>query len=363
MAHEALFTPLKLGAIGAQNRVFMAPLTRNRAQSDGVPKALAVEYYAQRASAGLLITEASQISPMAKGYLDTPGIYSDAQVAAWKPITEAVHAAGGKIVIQLWHVGRVSHNSLLPDNATPVAPSAIRADVKTFTAEGFVDIPTPRALTVEEIAATVADYAHAARQAIKAGFDGVEIHAANGYLIQQFLAEGSNTRDDAYGGSIENRTRFLREVVDAVTAAIGADRTGIRLSPTAAYQGISDSNPEAVFETVYDYLDSKALAFLHVVENQQGAPLVEDSAAILGRLRARYKGVYVVNGGFDGASGAAAIESGRADAVAYGRPFISNPDLPRRLREDAPLNPDDRETWYGGGAEGYTDYPALEPAE
>lgn len=363
MAHDDLFTPLKLGAIEAANRVFMAPLTRNRAHSNGVPKALAATYYAQRASAGLIISEASQISPMGKGYLDTPGIYSDEQVEAWKPIVDAVHEAGGKIAIQLWHVGRVSHSSLLPDNALPVAPSAISAEVKTFTANGFEAIPTPRALTTEEVAATVEDYAHAARQAMKAGFDLVEIHAANGYLIQQFLSSGTNTRSDQYGGPIENRTRFLREVVDAVTKAIGADRTGIRLSPTAAYQGISDDDPEALFEAVYDYLETKALAYLHVIEDQQGAPLVEDSAGIIARLRPRYSGVYVVNGGFDGASGAAAIREGRADAVAYGRPFISNPDLPARLQADAPLTPDNRKTWYGGGEEGYTDYPALETAE
>ena len=360
MAHDAFFQPLQLGAITVPNRVFMAPLTRNRAAPGRLPAPLATEYYRQRAGAGLIITEASQISPMGQGYLDTPGIYSDAQVEAWKPVTKAVHEAGGRIAIQLWHVGRISHSSLLPEGAAPVAPSAIQARTKVFTSDGFVDASMPRALTPDDIQATVADYAHAARQAMKAGFDLVEIHAANGYLIDQFLRDGTNIRTDEYGGSLENRTRFLKEVVTAVTGAIGADRTGIRLSPAGAYQDAVDSDPVATFSAATDILNGFGLAYLHVIETMPGAPMAANAEAVNAAVRAHWDGVYVINGGFTPDSGHAAIASGHSDAIAYGKPYIANPDLAERIKAGAELNTPNPKTFYGGGAEGYTDYPALE---
>lgn len=360
MSDSKLFSPLKAGAIDVANRIAMAPLTRNRALPDGdIPHALNAEYYAQRASAGLLITEASQISPQGKGYAWTPGIYSDAQVEGWKKVTEAVHAKGGKIVIQLWHVGRISHNVLQPGGVAPVAPSAIAAKSKTFDGTAFVDTPMPRALETSEIAGIVADYAKAAKNAIAAGFDGVEVHAANGYLIDQFLRTGSNTRTDAYGGSLENRTRFLREVMDAVVGAIGADRVGIRLSPFSNANDISDENPMETFGAAIDILNGYGLAYLHMVEGQTGGPRELAPGHDINALRARFSGVYIANNGYDRDSAMAAVESGRADMIAFGRPFISNPDLVERLKQNAPLNDPDRTTFYGGGAKGYTDYPAL----
>ena len=252
MAHEALFSPVRIGAVDVTNRIFLAPLTRNRATPDGVPGPFLAEYYAQRASGGLLITEATQISPMGKGYINTPGIHSDAQIARWKEITDGVHALGGKIALQLWHVGRISHSSLLPGHAQPVSASGVRANAQTFIETGLVDTSQPRALSIEEIQATIADYAQAARNAITAGFDLVEVHAANGYLIDQFLRDGSNRRDDEYGGSAENRARFLREVVAAVVDAIGADRVGVRLSPTGQFNDMADSDPATTFTTAVE---------------------------------------------------------------------------------------------------------------
>ncbi|WMJ69570.1 alkene reductase [Stenotrophomonas sp. 24(2023)] len=356
---DVLFTPTRLGSIALANRIAMAPLTRNRALPDRVPTPLAATYYGQRASAGLLIAEATQISPLGQGYLDTPGIYSAAQVTAWKTITDAVHARGGKIVLQLWHVGRISHTSLLPEGEVPVAPSAIRADSKTFTANGFEDVSAPRALALEEIPALIEDYRQAARNAITAGFDGVEVHAANGYLIDQFLRDGSNHRDDAYGGSIENRTRLLFEVVSAVAEAIGPARTGVRLSPVTPVNDAHDSNPQPLFERAVERLDSiDGLAFIHVIEGATGGDrdnLPFDYAA----LRARFRGGWIANNGYDKASAAAAVTAGNADVIAFGRPFISNPDLVERLRTDAPLAALDPQTLYGGGEHGYIDYPPL----
>jgi N-ethylmaleimide reductase len=357
---DLLFSPVRVGALALANRVVMAPLTRNRAERGQLPSTLAAEYYGQRASAGLIITEASQISPLGQGYLDTPGIYTPGQIAAWKTVVEEVHARGGRIVIQLWHVGRISHTSLLPEGEVPVAPSAIRAEAKTFTEDGFVDVSAPRALALEEIPDLIEDYRHAARCAMEAGFDGVEVHAANGYLIDQFLRDGANQRTDAYGGSVENRTRLLFEVVQAVAGVIGADRTGVRLSPVTPANGLHDSNPQPLFERAVERLDSiDGLAYIHMIEGATGgdrdiAPF--DYAA----LRAKFRGSWIVNNGYDRALADAALASGAADAVAFGSAFISNPDLVRRLRENAPLNPLDKDTLYGGGARGYTDYPTLD---
>tara|TARA_R110000868_G_scaffold188932_2_gene431809 strand:- start:16890 stop:17978 length:1089 start_codon:yes stop_codon:yes gene_type:complete len=362
MAHNALFQPLKIGAITAPNRIFMAPLTRNRSNSDGVPKPLAIEYYRQRAGAGLIISEGTQISIFGKGYLDTPGIYTDAQVEGWKPITKAVHDAGGRIACQLWHVGRISHVSFLPGGAAPVGPSAIQAKTKTFTAEGFADPSMPRAMTLEDIKATVADYAHAAKQAMAAGFDMVEIHSANGYLIDQFLRDGPNQRTDEYGGSLENRTRLLAEVCEAVTGAIGADRVGIRLSPAGEYQDSIDSDPLATFTAAVKIIKSYGLAFLHVIEMMPRSPMAENADEVNAAVKAGWDGVYIVNGGYLPAAADTAVATGHADAVAFGTTYIANPDLVERIRADAPLNPPNPKTFYGGGAEGYTDYPAMETA-
>lgn len=357
-----LFQPLRFGAIEAANRVLMAPLTRNRAHPDGTPWEKAADYYAQRASAGLIVTEATQIGPEGKGYINTPGIHSDAQVAAWRRITDAVHAKGGKIVLQLWHVGRISHTSLLPEGTVPVAPSAIRAEAQTFTASGFEDVSEPRALETGEIPRLIADYVSAAERAKVAGFDGVEVHAANGYLLDQFLNDGSNHRTDRYGGSPENRARLTIEVTEAVSRVWGADRVGVRVSPFGTFNGVSDSDPEAVFAAVYSALAPLGLAYLHVVEQFPGFDQTAGQAAALGRLRMLWPGVYIANGNFDSATAADWVGSGRASAVAFGRPYIANPDLVERFRAGAALAAPDQATFYGGDERGYTDYPTLRDA-
>ena len=357
-----LFDPIRIGAIDLANRVVMAPLTRSRAADGLVPSPLAIEYYAQRATAGLIITEATQVSPLAQGYIATPGLFTREQIAGWRKVTDEVHRRGGRIVVQLWHVGRVSHTSLLPDGEVPVAPSAIRANTKTFTADGYVDTSAPRALRIDEIPGVVADFARAARNAIEAGFDGVEVHAANGYLIDQFMRDGSNHRDDAYGGSIENRTRLLHEVVQATVEAIGAERVGVRIAPVTPANDMHDSNPQALFERAVERLDALGIAYVHVIEGATGGPRdVQpfDYAA----LRGKFRGAWIVNNGYDREMAEAAVREGRADAVAFGRAYIANPDLVRRLRENAPLNEPDRSTFYGGGAEGYIDYPSLDGVE
>jgi len=358
-ATDALFRPLSIGAIDAPNRVLMAPLTRNRAQSDGTPKAMAVEYYRQRGSAGLIVTEATQVSAMGKGYLDTPGIHAPAHVEAWRAVTDAVHEAGGRIVQQIWHVGRVSHVSLLQGGSAPVAPSAIRAKTQTFTANGFEDVSEPRALDAAEIPALVADFARAAGNAKAAGFDGVEVHAANGYLLDQFLRDGTNRRSDAYGGAAANRARLVVEVVEAVSKVFGPDRVGVRISPFGSFNDMSDSDPETTFGTLIRALDPLGLAYLHVVEQFPGAALSAEAAAVLDRLRGLWSGVYMANGDFDAARAADWIARGRADAVSFGRAFIANPDLPERLRLGAALNEPDPSTFYGGAEKGYTDYLFL----
>ena len=362
-----LFDPLRFGAITVGNRIVMAPLTRNRAYPGRLPGDLHAEHYRQRASAGLIVTEATQISPEGQGYLDTPGIYDAAQVAGWRRVTDAVHGAGGRIVVQLWHVGRISHVSLLPDGQAPVSSTARRANGKTFTAKGFEDVSAPRALRLDELPRIVADYRRAAGLAMQAGFDGVEVHGANGYLLDQFMRDSINDRDDAYGGPIAHRARLLLEVMRAVSAEVGSGRTGLRLSPvTPSNDAGQDSDPQALFGHVVEQLAPLQLAFLHVIEGQTGgerdiAPF--DFAALRGRFkRGSPKGAWMVNNGYDRAMAIEAVAAGAADLVAFGRPFIANPDLVRRLREDAPLNVPQRETFYGGGAQGYTDYPTLEAA-
>ncbi|MEO0392339.1 MAG: alkene reductase [Pseudomonadota bacterium] len=358
--HQALFEPFQLGSISLKNRVLMAPLTRNRAQPDGTPWQVAADYYAQRAGAGLIFTEATQIAPMGKGYVNTPGIHNDDQVAAWREITKAVHNAGGKIAVQLWHVGRISHRSLLPDEAQPLAPSAIRANSQTFTDDGMVDVSEPRAMTEDDIKQVIGQYRRAAENAKAAGFDAVEVHAANGYLLDQFLRDGSNQRDDAYGGSAENRTRLLREVVEAVIDVYGADKVGVRLSPTGGFNDMHDSNPTDTFVTAVKALNKYGLAFLHMVETFPGEDSSDADRAVLKAVRSAWTGAYIANGGFGAEDGAQAVALGHADAIAYGRPFIANPDLPRRIRQGASWNDPDDSTFYGGDEKGYTDYPTLE---
>ena len=354
-----LFTPFKLGDLQLPNRIVMAPLTRNRAtHGTDAPRELNARYYRQRASAGLLISEASQISQQGQGYIWTPGCYSEAQVAGWREVTDSVHQVGGRMFVQLWHVGRVSHSSLQPGGGAPVAPSAIRARTKTFIETGFAEVSEPRALLIDEIAGIVRDYAHAAECARRAGFDGVEIHGANGYLIDQFLRDGSNKRVDSYGGSIENRTRFALEVVDAITSVWSPSRVGIRIAPVSPANDIQDSNPAALFGSLVEKLNERGLAYIHVIEGAtQGARdiLPFDFRA----LRRAFRGAYIANNGYNREMAIEAVESGAADLIAFGRPYIANPDLVERLRAGAPLAEIDRATLYGGSEHGYTDYPAM----
>lgn len=355
-----LFQPGRIGDIEIANRVVMAPLTRCRADeaAGDIPgSALNVEYYRQRSNAGLIISEGTQVSPLGKGYMATPGIYSEAQVEGWKPITQAVHAAGSKIVAQIWHVGRITHPDLT-GGAQPVAPSAIAPQVVAYTRNGKVEAPVPHALTIDEIAEVVAQFRRAAANAIRAGFDGVEIHGANGYLVDQFLRDGANQRTDAYGGSIENRCRFALEVVDAVVAEIGAGRVGIRLSPLTPANDLSDSNPQALFGHLVEQLDQRGIAFLHVVEGATGGPRDLPGFDYAGARQA-FKGTYIANNGYDRQMAIDAVESGRADAVAFGRQYIANPDLVQRLKQGAALNQPDPQTFYTPGPVGYTDYPVL----
>jgi N-ethylmaleimide reductase len=352
-----LFTPVEVGPLELRNRIVMAPLTRSRAGPGNVPTQLNALYYAQRASAGLIISEATQISPEGQGYISTPGIHSPEQIEGWKCVTKAVYIAGGHIVLQLWHVGRISHPSFQPGGAFPVAPSAIRPKGQAFTARGFEPIPTPRELEMAEIAKIVEQYAQAARNASAAGFHGVEVHAANGYLIDQFLRDQTNKRTDRYGGNIENRSRFLMEVVDSVSAAVGAERTGVRISPQNTQNDIADSDPQTLFNYVAERLSGKGLAYLHIIEGDtSGIPVPHFDYKNLKRL---FGGVIISNNGFDKARANEAIADGRADLIAFGKPFIANPDLVIRLFLDAPLMPVNRETLYGGSEQGYTDYPML----
>jgi len=359
----SLFDPIRLGDLELANRVVMAPLTRNRAGPGQVPSALAVEYYRQRASAGLIISEATQVCAEGQGYLDTPGIHSAAQVAGWRRVTDAVHAEGGRIVAQLWHVGRISHVSLQPDGQAPVSSTARPAQARTLTRDGWLPVSAPRPLRTDEIPGVVASYRHAARCAMDAGFDGVEVHGANGYLIEQFLRDSINDRTDAYGGPIANRVRLLVEVMQAVVEEIGGGRTGLRLSPvTPANDAGPDSDPQALYEHAVAQLAPLKLAFLEVVEGSTGGP--RDFAPFdYAALRRRFDGPWMVNNGYQRQMAMDIVAGGTADLVSFGRPFIGNPDLVRRLRDDAPLAAFDRKTLYAGGATGYTDYPTLDAQE
>lgn len=360
-----LLTSIQLGALTLKNRVIMAPLTRMRAVEGDVPGPLAAEYYSQRASAGLIISEAAQISTLGKGYPATPGIYSDAQVAGWKKVTEAVHAKGGKMVCQLWHVGRISHSSLHPAEGLPVAPSAIAPSGKVYTATWqLAEYETPRAMTLDEVPSLIEDYIHAAKQALAAGFDGVEVHGANGYLLDQFLHDGSNKRDDQYGGSIENRCRLLLEVLGAVIGVCGADRVGVRLSPYGTFNDMSDQDTLGLFTYLVGQLNPLGLSYLHLIEPRStmagGTDKVkEDQPSTSALFRPIFSGKIIAAGGFDRNGAEDFLNKGQADAIAFGRFFISNPDLPERLATNASLTPYDRSTFYGGDAKGYVDYPSL----
>jgi N-ethylmaleimide reductase len=354
-----LFAPARFGAIDLPNRVVMSSLTRNRAGAGNVPTPLMAEYYRQRASAGLILTEASPICAEGHGYPGTPGIHTSEQIAGWKQVTAAVHGAGGRIALQLWHVGRISHPALQPDAAAPVAPSAIRPAGQVYTGSGMADYVTPRALETAELPALVARYAEAARNAMEAGFDGVEVHAGNGYLLDQFLRSSTNRRSDVYGGSKENRARLLLEVMDAVCAAVGSDRVGVRLSPVTTFNDIHDDHPQETFDYVVTQLNSRRLAFLDILQGTGGAPREAWVPFDYARLRTLYAGNLVLNNGYDFASAQAALQAGAGDAIAFGRLLLANPDLVERFRRGAPLNAPDPETFYGGDAKGYTDYPSL----
>lgn len=356
MSKSALFSPFALGPVSLRNRIVMAPMTRSRAGEGDVPTDLMATYYAQRASAGLIVSEATQVSPQGKGYVSTPGIYSEAQAAGWRKVVSAVHAAGGRIFLQLWHVGRISHESFQPGGGAPVAPSAIAAPGETYTAQGPKPFTPPRALSLAEIPGVVEQFAAGARLARAAGFDGVEIHGANGYLIDQFLRDGTNRRTDAYGGSAQGRARFLLEVVEAVASVWEAARVGVRLSPTNPFNGMSDSDPKATFSHAVRELAARKVGYLHLVDpvasRERMAPL----------LRPLFRGPLMVNGGFTREAAEAALQGGEAELVSFGTPFIANPDLPLRFERGAALAKPDPAKFYGGGAAGYVDYPALDAA-
>jgi N-ethylmaleimide reductase len=358
MTTSQLFQPTRIGDIEVANRIVMAPLTRSRAADGDMPgSAMNVDYYRQRSGAGLIISEGTQISPVGKGYMATPGIYSDAQVEGWKPITQTVHDAGSKIIAQIWHVGRITHPDLT-GGAQPVAPSAIQPKVVAYTPSGKVDVPVPHALTTAEVKDMVQQFRQAAANAIRAGFDGVEIHGANGYLIDQFIRDGANQRTDAYGGSIENRCRFALEVVDACVAEIGAGRVGIRLSPLTPFNDLADSNPQAVFGYLVEELNKRGIAFIHFIEGATGGSR-DVPGFDYAWARQTFKGTYIANNGYDRQMAMDAIDSGKADAIAFGRLFIANPDLVERLKLNAALNEPNPNTFYTPGPVGYTDYPTL----
>jgi N-ethylmaleimide reductase len=367
---ELLFQPIKVGRYHLRHRIVLAPLTRSRSRQPGnVPSALNACYYAQRASAALIVSEATQVSMQGQGYAWTPGIHGREQVEGWRLVTDAVHEAGGLIFLQLWHVGRISHPSLQPDGMLPVAPSAIKpagqAFIENEKGEGaLAPFVTPRALQIEEMPYLVRQYVRGARNALEAGFDGVEVHAANGYLLDQFLESGTNKRTDAYGGSVENRLRLLLEVVEAVSGVWQPERVGVRLSPLGTLNDIQDDDPETTFGTAAARLSDHRLAYLHLVnpamaalENHtEPAPV---AVRMVELMRAKYRGTLILAGGFDQDTAEDWLRKGRADLIAFGRKFLANPDLPERFRLSAPLNADDRSTYYGGGAKGYTDYPSL----
>ncbi|MEZ5344389.1 MAG: alkene reductase [Pyrinomonadaceae bacterium] len=352
-----LFDELELGKIKLKNRIIYAPMTRSRANDEGVQPEYAVDYYTQRASAGLIITEATNVSQMAKGYVRTPGIYTATQIDSWRKITDAVHAKGGKIFLQIFHTGRIALPDFLPEGVTqPVAPSAVQAEGQNYTDEGMKDFVVPREMTVDEIRETIADFGRAAKNAIDAGFDGVELHGANGYLVQQFLSTNVNKRDDEYGGSIERRARFLLEVLDAMIAEIGNERTGLRLSPGGKFNNIEEDDAAELYDHVIGELNKRDLAYLHIGtfdQNKNWHPVI----------RPQYDGIYLAGVGFDKESGAALLGENGADAIVYGTKFLANPDLPRRFSAGAELNKPDESTFYTPGEKGYTDYPTLEEAK
>lgn len=361
MTTTTLFQPFQLGDITLANRMVMAPLTRNRAEAGNVPGEMTIEYYAQRASVGLIIAEATQVSAQAQGYVATPGVHTPAQIAGWQKVTSEVHRRGGKIFVQLWHTGRMSHSAFQPGEQAPVAPSAIAANAKTYIpGAGYVDTSTPRALETAEIAGIVDDFRTAARHAIEAGFDGVEIHGAHGYLLDAFLRDGANKRTDAYGGSIENRARFLIEVMAAVIGEIGAGKVGVRLSPVSPVNDSSESHPQPLFEHVVRELEKLHPVYVHVVEGHTGGP--RDNAPFdYEALHKLYSGVWMVNNGYTKDMAEQAVSTGHADLVSFGRAMLTNPDLVRRFQQNAPLNElfTDAPLYGGTGAHGYTDYPTL----
>jgi N-ethylmaleimide reductase len=354
-----VFSPYRLGELQLPNRLVMAPMTRNRATPGGVPSPLAPTYYAQRASAGLIVTEATQISQQGQGYAGTPGIYSPAQIAGWKFVTDAVHTAGGRIFLQLWHVGRISHPSLQPDGAVPVAPSAVQPAGQAMTLQGPQPFVTPRALETHEIADIVEDYRRAAANAKAVGFDGVELHGANGYLVDQFLRDKTNRRTDRYGGSALNRARFLLDATEALVGEWGAERVGVRLAPTNPFNDIADSHPAATFAVAVGELNRFGLGYLHIVEPLPSDPVADGELPDIAFFRRLWRGTLIGNKGYDLPRANAALAERRVDLVSFAALFLANPDLPERFRRGAPLNAPDRATFYGGAAEGYTDYPAL----
>jgi N-ethylmaleimide reductase len=349
-----LFDPIKIGNIELDNRIIMAPMTRSRANEAGVQPPFVAEYYCQRASAGLIITEATNISPMAKGYVRTPGIYTDEQIESWRAVPEAVHVLAGKIFLQVFHTGRIALPDFLPNHEQPVAPSAVRAKGQNYTDEGMKEFVTPREITREEIAQTVSDFATAARNSITAGFDGLELHSASGYLVQQFLSTNANLRSDEYGGSLENRSRFLFEVLDAMIAAVGAERVGVKFSPRMPFNDIEETDADVIYPYILERLNDRKLAYVHV-----GDFTGEDWHA---KLRPIYQGVYFAGASFTKDSGEALLAQGGADAIVYGTKFLANPDLPERFKRSAPLNDPDQSTFYVPGEHGYTDYPTLASA-
>jgi len=359
MTDTVILSPFRLGPLLLPNRVVMAPMTRNRAGSGNVPGEMNAAYYAQRASAGLIVSEATQVSPQGVGYPGTPGIHNAAQVAGWKLVTDAVHAAGGRIFLQLWHVGRISHPSLQPGGALPVAPSAIAPAGHAMTREGMKPFVTPRALDTAEVAGIVEDYRRGARNAKASGFDGVELHGANGYLVDQFLRDGANKRTDRYGGSASNRARFLIEVMEAIVGEWGAERAGVRLSPTNPFNDAADSNPAATFATAVGELNRFGLAYLHIVEPAATDPVAAGEMPDLRFFRKIWRGPLIGNKGYDLPRANAAIRDGIADLISFAVLFLANPDLPERFRRGGPFNTPERTTFYGGAAAGYTDYPPL----
>jgi N-ethylmaleimide reductase len=346
-----LFDPLRVGNIELDNRIVMAPMTRSRADDEGVQPSYAAEYYSQRASAGLIITEATNISPMAKGYVRTPGIYTKEQIESWRNITHAVHARGGKIFMQVFHTGRIALPDFLPGNTQPVAPSAVRAKGSNYTHDGMKEFVTPREITKDEIAQTISDFGKAAANVITAGFDGVELHSASGYLVQQFLTTNVNLRTDEYGGSIENRTRFLFEVLDAMASEVGSQRLGVKFSPQIKFNDIEENDADEVYPFILERLNQMRLAYVHVAD--------ATDKGWHAKFRRKYNGVYFANAGFTLESGAKLLGQGGADAIVYGTKFLANPDLPERFRRDALLNDPDRATFYSPGERGYTDYATI----